>query len=51
MHSEPMITTAKLVEAIIDSVNAETGMRIIVHQKPKGEDGKAQVAELLAIVK
>ena len=46
-----MITTAKLVEAIIDSVNAETGMRIIVHQKPKGEDGKAQVAELLAIVK
>ena len=45
------MTTAKLVEAVIDSVNSQADVQIIVHNKPKGEDGKVQVSELLAIAK
>ena len=45
------MTTAKLVEAVIHSVNSQADVQIIVHNKPKGEDGKVQVSELLAIVK
>ena len=46
-----LMTTAKLVEAVIHSVNSQADVQIIVHNKPKGEDGKVQVSELLAIVK
>ena len=42
-----LMTTAKLVEAVIDSVNSQADVQIIVHNKPKGEDGKVQVSELL----
>ena len=40
---------AKLMETIVEKVAEDAGVKVVVHNKPKGEDGKAQADELVAI--
>ena len=41
---------AKLIETVVATVAADAGVTVVVHNKPKGEDGEAQADELVAIV-
>jgi hypothetical protein len=39
-----------LVRTCTDALLSETGVTLVVHEKPKGEDGNAQADEILAVV-
>lgn len=41
---------AKLVSSVAAALLSEAGITLVVHNKPKGEDGHAQVDEVLAVV-
>ena len=38
------------MDAITENISGDTSLTLIVHHKPKGEDGKAQVGELLTVI-
>ena len=40
---------AKLMETIVEQVAADANVKVVVHNKPKGEDGKTQADELVAV--
>ena len=42
---------ASLVEALKDATKEKVGVELILHAKPKGEDGQQQVDELIQVVK
>lgn len=41
---------AKLMETVVETVAAEANIKVVVHNKPKGEDGNAQADELVSVV-
>ena len=49
MHVVTGGTKAKLMETIVEKVAEDAGVKVVVHNKHKGEDGKAQADELVAI--
>lgn len=38
------------MDAITENISGDTSLTLVVHHKPKGEDGKAQVGELLTVI-
>ena len=44
-------SAAKLIGALAAACKEKVGVELIVHEKPKGEDGSAQINELLEAVK
>lgn len=42
---------ATLVEALKAATKEKVGVDLILHVKPKGEDGKKQVDELIGLIK
>ena len=41
---------AKLVETVVETVAADAGVKVVVHNKPKGENGEAQADELVECI-
>ena len=44
------MTSAKLLDSIAENIADDTSLTLIVHHKRKGEDGKAQVGDLLTLI-
>ncbi len=44
-------SAAKLIGALTAACKEKAGVELIVHEKPKGEDGSTQINELLEAVK
>ena len=41
---------AKLVETVVETVAADAGVKVVVHNKPKGENGEAQADALVECI-